>query len=231
LKKLKQKYIDELDVFGKYEIYVCLANYCINRANEGFTEYRKERFELDKEILDKNINRLTAFISLYYFLTVVTNACRLKEFGWAEGFIGKYKDRLDPQHRDYAVNYTRAEICFFKCEYDEALFHLSRISTELSQQKQQVRNLLLRIYYETGSFEEALYLIDSSKHFLTRTEGMPENTKVSYNYFVRFLHELVKIRLNREEDLLIQLKNKLSQQAYFTHKEWLIEKAKDLERS
>ncbi|HEY3252131.1 MAG TPA: hypothetical protein VGK25_13555, partial [Ignavibacteria bacterium] len=68
LKKLKDTYVETLDILSQYSIYVCLSNFCVKMKNEGKKEYYMESFDLNEEILNRNIHRLTPYIPLYFFL-------------------------------------------------------------------------------------------------------------------------------------------------------------------
>jgi tetratricopeptide (TPR) repeat protein len=152
----------------------------------------------------------------------------LGEYLWAENFIEKYKSHLDPLHYDYAVNYCYAELHFAKKQYDKAIQNLSKINIELSQQKQQLKNLMIKIYYESGLFEETIYLIDSSKHFLSRELQLTKSTKTSYLKFINFTSSLLKAKMNAIPDKVIHLRNKIHKEKYFKNKPWLIEKISEL---
>jgi tetratricopeptide (TPR) repeat protein len=129
---------------------------------------------------------------------------------------------------NYAANYSYAELYFEKGEYDKALNHLSKVNIELSQQKQQLKNLLLKIYFEKELFNEAIYLIDSSKHFLSREEEMPQNKKKTYTKFLSFTSELLNVKAKPGNSRLIQLKNRIQKEEYFKNKDWLLEKISEI---
>ena len=71
LKSLKNKFADELDIFGKYNIYINLQSFCVLMIRNGQSSYRKELLELDKEILETNLYGFTDYISYSVFLSAV----------------------------------------------------------------------------------------------------------------------------------------------------------------
>jgi hypothetical protein len=58
----------------------------------------------------------------------------------------------------------------------------------------QVKILLLKIYYRLGMFEDALRIIDTFRHFVSREEGLLAEHKNSYMLFLKLMTELIRLR-------------------------------------
>jgi len=228
LKDLKNLYIDRLDTFGKYNICVNLSSFCFKMIRGGSKAYRKELLNIDLEFLEKGIYRISDYVSYTYLISTVRNAAKINDFKNAEKFITAYSDMLDPIHRDFAVNYARAEIFYEQKKYSEALECLSKITIEYSREKQQIRNTITKIYYETGSFENALSIIDSSRHFLLKEKQIPAPRKISASYFLKFSSHLINLRLNPDESKINRLKHEIIKTGFFANKDWLLEKIDEL---
>jgi hypothetical protein len=231
LKALKDKYIDKLDFTGKYNIFVNLNAFCIRMIKEGKKNYRNELLETDLEIMERDIYGSSDYISYIYLHGVVRNAARLRDFKQAEKFISAYGDRLDPKHKHFAINYAKSEIYLEQKNYSKALDCLSRISIEYNREKQQVRNMIIKIYYETGSIENALSIIDSSRHFLLKEKQIPDGRKISASNFLRFSSQLINLKMKPNELKLNQLKCEIEKTGFFANKDWLFEKIDELSKA
>lgn len=224
LKRLKNKLIKKLSEDTLRNLYITLVNYCIRKTNIGFTEFRIERFELDKEIMENDIHNKFEYFDMNYFLSTVRNAVSLKKLDWAEKFIENYKDRLEQSHKMFALNFAMGVLNYGKKNYFEALDNLSRINVELSTRKQQIKNLMLVIYCETGSYENALNIIDTNKHSLKTDKQIPEARKKTFVDFLTFTNSYIKLMLKPDEADLYALIKKINETRYFAYKEWLLEK-------
>jgi len=228
LKKLKEMHLNELDDQTVHALYSCLNSYCINKINVGLLKFRQEKFELDIEIFKSDITKTWDYIPLNFFIGVLNNSIELREFKWTERFSASYKPRLDLLHAAFAVNYIKAEYEFAKGSYSRALNNLNKINIEYSQQKQQMRNLMLKIYYETNEVDSALFLTDSIQHILLKDKQLTERQGKNYKRFLRFYKELIKLKCNPEISKLSSYEKTLSSADYFRHKEWLLDKTKEL---
>ena len=231
LKRLKEKHINYLDDIEQNNLYVCLGNFCIKKITEGKTEFNRERFELDKEYIKSGLLEIKQYIKLHLFLSIAMNAIELREYEWVEKFLGDYSDRLPAEYVQFSVNYLNAEMQFAKINYDESLNYLSKIKIDFSYHKQLIRNLTLKVYYETNSLEEAIALIDTSKHFLKRDKQVPQSIRDEYQNIFGYLGELINIRLKPnisyvdEKNILLK---KLNTEEGFRQKNWIVEKVKEL---
>jgi len=228
LKKLKDKYIKKLDWFSEHEIYSCLHTYCIQRINDRSLDFRPEKLKIDVEILERDVHRNSDYVPGNYFIAVCSNSIDMKEYEWTERFIRAYRDRLDPEHAAFELNLINARLNFSKGDYRGALECLGKINIEYSQQKQQLRNLMLKIYYETDAIDSALSLIDSNRHLLAKDTQLTERQKKTYRDFIRYLNELIIIKCKPDRVKLLNFREKLTASPYFTHKEWIMEKVEEL---
>jgi hypothetical protein len=228
LKEVKNKLISRLSEETIRNLYITLVNYCIRKTNSGFEEFREERFELDKEIMENDIHNKHEYYDMNYFLSSVRNSVSLKQSGWAEKFIEKYKDRLESHHRVFALNFAMGVLSYGKKNYGKALEYLSKINIEYSARKQQVKNLMLVIYCETGAFENALNLIDTSKRSLKNDKQIPEERKKTFRKFLTFAGMYIKLKLVPDEFKADSLKEKITNSSHFVYREWLLRKTGEL---
>jgi hypothetical protein len=228
LKNLKSRIEDKLNSNTLRNLYVTMVNYCVRKTNMGFTGFSTERFELDNEIMEKDIHSTGQNFDMNYFLSSVRNAVSLGKHTWSEDFIKKYSIKLEPRHKTFAENYALGVLSYGKKEYGKALEHLAKINIEYSARKQQIKDLMIVIYCETGSIENALNLIDTSKHSLKNDKQIPEERKKTFNKFLNFTGKYIKLKLEPDDFKANSLIQKIIASGHFVNKVWLLKKTREL---
>lgn len=225
---IKDKLRDKLSRETLRNMYITLVNYCVRKTNAGNSKFRKRRFTLDMEIMENRIHETGQYYDLNYFLSAVRNAVSLGKIEWAEKFISRYKLMLDPKHSSFAVNFAYGVLYYGSKEFNKALEALSMINIEYSARKQQVKNLMLVIYCETGELESALNIIDASKHLLKADKQIPDGRKRTFTDFLKYTAAYIKLRLYPDKTGAGVLKQKLDRSPYFIYKEWLLNELEEL---
>ncbi|MCB0727876.1 MAG: hypothetical protein KDD00_10455 [Ignavibacteriae bacterium] len=233
LKKLKEKYFDNLNNGDRFMLFLHLANYCAYVYNVlGKKDFMKEHFLISKE----NYERGTIFLGkvLYPdFLNHVKIAVRVNEFEWAENFINEFSHLLT-EEKQSTLNFCHGFISYKKGNLETALELFSKTKFQSFIIKVQVKILILQINYEMGYYVEASANIDSFRHYLSRENSMVVNFKESYFDFLRNLNDLIKLK-SGEKDIndkanLKLLKNNadLIKFNQFGIKIWLREKVDEI---
>lgn len=229
LKKVHKKFENKLGRLDEYNLFTVLFNYCISRIQAGNLKFRYERFEIDKKFVEKNLIQLDEYVELYSFLNAVTNAAYISEFMWAEKFVNDYNDKLNPVYFKDARDLSFAIIEFYRGNYRKALEYSSKIDLEFSHLKIDIKNLMVRVYYELGYFIELESLIDTYKHFLKRDKGLTEDAKRLNGDFIKFTSKLVNLKLNNKNEDVYLLKQEVENNSYFRFKEWILIKINELQ--
>ena len=224
----KSRHLEEVSLHDRYNLFIILTNYCNAKVSNGNESFREDRFILDKEFIKSGALLVNKNIHVFYFNSAASNASMIGEDKWAESFIAKHKSKIEPGIREFAVNYLKALILFIKKDYDSALMKISRIKTTFPNQKQNIRNLMLQIYYDTGSFDNALSIIDASLHFLKTEKNIPDSYRKSSTNFIKLASAIIRQKLSsRKEDTRL-LKKKL-ESGEFQNKTWLFQKINQLD--
>jgi hypothetical protein len=230
LKKIKEKYFSLLNKIDKFNVYIMMTNYCYDMILKGNFQYRSERFELDKQCLSQKLYEGAGGLDGFAFLAIAKNANRLGEFKWTEKMGIDFSGEIEPSGKDFALNFVKADTQFAKRQYLGALEYLSRIKTEHFNEKQNIRNLTIMIYYEMDEYDSSLSVIDSSKHYIRSDRHLSPALKENYLKFITIAEQLVKVRENNEKNLVFQLKNKIVLSPNMLNKDWLLEKTEELEK-
>jgi hypothetical protein len=219
----------------KYNIHNLLQTYCVHKGYSGETGFRKERFELYKLALEKNFYRATQ--DIYFddlqFPNIVRTAISLGEYRWAEEFINKYKDELSPDNKHIVAGYVTGHLLFAKGEFEKALKVLTGIkSVRHIQYKVIIRNLMLMVYYELSYFDQSENLLASYRQYLSRNEKYFAARRFErLSDFIKYYSALLKIKFKPDENELAGIIVGLGKNNNVLEREWLSEKAKEMEKS
>ena len=194
--------------------------------------FEKELFRLHKEMLQYNIYNPddNQDFNLVMFRNIILNASILREYKWLEDFVGKYSGKVNPEYRDAICNYSYALVSFGNGNFESALGFISKIKFDLYLYKLDVKTLLLKIYYELGYSDQLFSAADATDHYLRTTNEIPESLKILVKNFIKYLKELVKLKLRNkisrnDADYLCK---SIERNKSIGSREWLIEKAQSI---
>jgi len=218
---------DELHfLFGR------LIDYCVNKCNEGYTEYYQELFNAYMVMLENRYytNSSNKYISQDLFRNIFQTALRLNNLKWAEEFINRYRKDLHPQNRDSMYHYCYAHIYFENKDFDTALDNLTKIKHDYFALKIDVKLLQLKIYYELSMYEQIYNQIDSFKHFITNHELLLPARRNKIKDFIMYYERVLKAKFKDDKEsagYLTEGLNKKTDKQFF---KWLLQKAEELKR-
>ncbi len=231
LKKLLEENINLFNQGEKYNLYRTLESCCWEKVRSGDKSFGNKLFEIYKYILKEGLNKYEdkSYFRIDYFRNMVINGLNIKEFEWTEKFIIQYVNELAPEHRENMYNFCAALIHFEKGNFEKSLEFITNVSYEYFYLKVDVKNLLLKVYYELNLFEQANSLIDSYKHFLSKNKTLSEVFKTINGAFLNFYIRLIKIKTGDDSVSIKELKTELSKIPHLAHKRWTLEKVDELE--
>lgn len=234
-KTLKEILINDYTKLSKsdlYSLHNILQSHCVYMGYQNHQEYLKERFELYKICL--MIQLYAAAEHIYFddllFGNIVNTAITLGDLEFTENFIEKYKELLAPDNTDVVINYSYARLFFGKKDFEKSIWHLNSIKTiKQIQYKLPVRDLILKCYYELEFTTQAVYQIDSYRHFLVnnRTSLSTERFERISN-FLKFFMRLLKIKEKNSQKEVYKLKEEIETTPNTIEKYWLLEKTGEL---
>lgn len=154
-----------------------------------------------------------------------------KEFKWAEKFIKEHINELSPEQKEDMEHYSKAVLYFEKNKFESSLEEISKVKYKYFIYKYDVKLLMLKSYYELGYFENALFLIDSFSHFLSKNRTVSELEKERFGNFLLNLKSLIKIKTGSASGKGDDLYRIISGIRVINSRKWLLEKAKELAKS
>ncbi|MEL6650598.1 MAG: hypothetical protein AAFQ87_07345, partial [Bacteroidota bacterium] len=210
-------------------------NYCIKRGNQGQSQYLEELFALYQEMLDKELIFTDGYLGHADLKNIVALGVRLGHFDWTESFLAGFAERIQPEKRDSALAYNRAQIYFARGAYRSAKRSLNQASFEDVFYYPGARTLLLKIYYEMDDPDGLATVLHTFGTWLQRNRLLSPYQKEVHLQLIRLMRKLQQLRSRKQasgqqaimtdkESLLseIQQRQKISQKA------WLEEKVREL---
>jgi hypothetical protein len=226
-KKAVEDALDKLDTSDAAFHSSCLVSYCIMKKNQGKNDkYETELWNLYQLILEKRLyaNSRNRYLDLSLYRAILFLGIRLKLHDQVKGFIENYHSEVDPKEIKNLLNLGYAYFYYDKGQFGLALDHAKYIKLSDFVFKYDVKNLLVKLYYELEHRDSLDSMIHSYHEFLRNDIILNSNTKQQFQNFLEHVEKLLKysdggnkLELPYDKDELIKAENVYA-------KEWLIQK-------
>ena len=211
------KYPEVCSTADLYQAHVILLNFCVLKIRAGKTEFRKTKFELYRNMISKELWSYERYIPYAIFNNIVTSAIENKQHKFGFEFLEQYTSKLEPEFTNSISNFCYAKLYYSLGKLDQALGYLAKTGTSDDIfYKFAVKDLNIKIFYESGRLEQVYSLIDTYKHMISRSKLLSPEVKASYRMFLKYLTDLLKPGAEPA-----MLKSSLGSAPGFVNKEWL----------
>jgi hypothetical protein len=210
-------------------LYVNLIRVAKNRKERE--KYSRMQLELVKSMLKYGLtkNKKDIYMQDLFFRNTVCTALDIREYDWAEKFIRDYTVEIKPSNRENLMNYCVAMLEFDRENFDKSLEHLSTVKYDGFYYKTDVRFLLMLLYYELKLFEEAHYMLDTTKKYLKTSSDFNEDDRSLYTNFVSHYGKLLKYHDNPDKlSIEMELEIVKNENEIIEYSDWFIKKFKGL---
>jgi len=156
--KSDETYFNLLSLLAQYEslvpisilkgFYTTAVNHCATQINLGKLDYIKNVFYLYKAMDTKNLLIDNGFISNTNLKNIVTAACRVEEFSWAEDAVERYRQYLRRSIRDSVCHFNLGVIAFHQKDYETAHDKFIQVDSIDKIYDINTRVLILKCLYE-----------------------------------------------------------------------------------
>ena len=219
--------------FGEFELsdlFTCLLNVTSERVYLGKTNSVKEKAEVLKLMLDKNIlfNANSSTISFRMFGTVLQALLSAEEFDYSQQFYKKYQHLLQESDKENMDNYYYAHKYFFEGDYYRALEYSSKIKPELDHYKNHIKDIQLKSYFEQNDYDSFEYYLDAYRQFIYRNKTISEKNRQFYINYFNALNSLFKFKISHDsslDEIKVMVENNR-----MWDKEWIIKKLEEIEQ-
>ena len=209
-----------------------LIQYCLskNRVLGVESKYNKELFNIYKLIIENKYYKssYSDFFPIQLFRNIILLGIRLKKYKWTEKFINLYRKKLHPDQRKNMYHYSYAKLYFERGMYRKAFLEFNKIVLSSSTFKADVKNMMLKTYYELNLTENAYSLIKSYREFLRTDKTISVERKSAYRSFVNITQKLLDARETGKKPILLYIESRLKEKKNIFDRQWLNEKVSEL---
>ncbi len=204
------------------ELHIAAINFCIRRANQGRKDFLREAFDLYKSGFDSGALLDNGRLSKYTYKNAAILGTHLGEFDWVDRFLVDFKPFLPLNDRENLFALSKAKASFQQKKYDDALLLLQEVAlAEEPLYNLDARRMLVRIFYEQGSFDALESQLDSYSAYLRRHKEVGYHRE-NHLHFITWIRRLVRADL-RSAAVKARLREKLLREISVLEKEWLLE--------
>lgn len=210
--------------------YQLLINYCIERTNRNEPEFYRELFRLYNKKLNEGLvqDLKVGNFPINNFRDYIFVALQLGEIEWIKWFITNYSHHLPVTVRDDEINLSYGILYYHESDYGSALKFLNRVAGENYIHYMDSKYYKLRLYYETGAYEEAFLEIDNYKHYLRSHKEIPVTFARPYKVFIKEYSVLLNSRLKNRPDEAAILARQIKAGAITPRRRWILNKLNEL---
>lgn len=202
-------------------MYDILLNYCTRQVmHERDLSFQQEYFDLNKKLLEKDLLMENGQLSPWRYSNLITVALRLGQVAWSRSFVKKYKKHLPAEHRENLFYYKMGQIFYEEGEFEKAQENLVQVELKDPLLALSVKNLLVKIYFETQK-EELLYsFLEAYRIYILRHELLQPEIKTQVQNFIDFTRKMLRTP-DFEKEKLHSLLDQLPQASMMLHRDWV----------
>ena len=213
------------------DLYINLENYCVRKGRVGKKKFDRELFDIYNIEIDRKLYKNGNYMLPNFYKSAVATAMMVDEHKWAEKFIEEYKNELVPEYRESVYRHCYARVFIYKKDYNKALEYLSKVRTDEIYLKTETKLLFAFVYFELGIDDSLSYLLDTMRHFFKNDRFMSDDKKNFYWDFVKILNKLNTAKFKASLGNLFEIKELINSKEKLFLKNWLLEKANELENN
>lgn len=223
LKHLLNQYGHCFNKFELNEIYIYARNYCVRKINTGVEKYVQELFDFNLMLLKKKNLFAGTYLSKKDYRNLISLGIRLKKFDWVADFIEDYKEAMNPEERENAYVFNKANLEFQRKNYDDTIGLLSQYHYDDTFFKYESKILLAKSYYEQKQLSPLFSLIDAFKVAINRNKEITRQYLDSYKAFILLMPRLMKLEYGSKASIQ-KIETALEKYPIIHSKAWILEK-------
>jgi hypothetical protein len=204
------------------DLYTLAINYCIRRINSDESQrFIREVFELYQQGLKNKALLDNGVLSRFTYKNIASAGLRLQEYEWIASYISSYAIYVEADYRDSYQHYNTSKLYFAKGDYDQAMQRLIQVEYDDLFLNLDAKTMLMKIYYETQSYDALDAFFHSFTIYLQRKEIMGYHRE-NYLNIIRLTKKLLELP-PRNPRARQQLQNSIDSLQPLTERAWLLE--------
>lgn len=204
------------------DLYTLVINYCIRRINSDESQkFIREVFELYKRGLENKTLLDNNTLSRFTYKNIAAAGLKLEEYQWIAAYIPKYAIYVEADYRESYQHYNTSKLYFAKRDYDQAMQRLVQVEYDDLFLNLDAKTMLMKIYYETQSYDALDAFFHSFTIYLQRKEIMGYHRE-NYLNIIRLTKKMLELppRKPKARQLLLDSIHSLQP---LTERAWLLE--------
>jgi len=175
-------------------------------------------FYLSKELY---ISDSSHYLDTYLFRSIVFHGLRLGYYSEVKDIIEKHSYNLNPDDTTNMKYLGNSYLLYYTGNLQKAKEQAEKVKLNDYVFKYDIKNLLIKIYFEEGSFEQLNSTIKCYKEYLRNDEILNEEIKLSFKNFLYYTEHLAKEIDTENTQELNYLLDKLNKHDNVYSKDWL----------
>ena len=115
-----------------------------------------------------------------------------------------------------------------KGNYEKALENINKVKYDVFLYKIDVKNLLLKIFFELKQYDQAFSLVDAYKHFLKSNKELSHEYKEQFLNFIIMYNKILRTTSQNKPENQDFLLSELKSIKTISNRDWLTEKINNL---
>ena len=234
-KGLVNRYINNLSSDEISFHYSIMLGCCILKGKQLKSPevFNAELMNLYDEILKNEYykNKKVQHLPEDLYRDILFLSIRENNLEFVKELIDKYTLKIHSSQRENMYHFSFAFYYFSLKEYERSLEYINKIKLDYFIYKYDVKNLMLKVYFELGYLEEAISLIHSYRELLRKDVFLSESRKVRNRNFIKFLRKLIILKIDNKLSEIENLKVDLNGVSELRYKKWLISKINEIVES
>jgi hypothetical protein len=180
---------EELSAFY-HQLVSYLRLKIIRSKNKNY--FRNELYVISGYIFKNNLhyNERTHSLNQVLYKLTLLNTLELEKTDEAEKFIEKYTVEISENHKEDAVNFSKAYLSFYKKDFAKALDFMNKIKANFFFTDQKI--LKIACFSEMEYKDECANEVKSFRKYLKTSKFLSAETKATYNKFLFFIPYLCR---------------------------------------
>ena len=229
LKKYFFGHFDKFDIKFKIIIMNNLWRLCSIKAVRGKREFVMETFEIRKKMVEEDLlSGSDHYMQPSEFRSTLIDALNVNKLEWAKKFAENNIVKLHPEFREDIDNYSKAFLAYPEGNYDKAVEYASKLNINQIIFKLDMKNMLSKVYYETGSTEPLLSLLNSYYQLINNYGKNESGYSIRHKNFILYLRKLSTLKENKIGTLELEMLKKNIEKDNVNSKSWLIKKIDEM---
>jgi hypothetical protein len=191
-----------------------MQTYVMGHVQRGNMKYSRELIDAYRYFFNEEDVFENDHIPMPPFRNALSLAVNTHDMDFARELIDKFSVRVYPEYRQDTIRLAKASLGHTLKNYDSVFENLKIFDYSYAPHKIDVRNLLLKVYFETGNFEAFQSQVDSFRHFLHKDKTLSAKNRTLHSNFVNVTNILNSARMDGKQDIINELKKNVPEDKY-----------------